>query len=191
MCARLRAYELRVTSVDYVVDLGKSPDPRRPHPRSTAIPKRKSSGETGPHAPPPSRTSRGARVRAGAGLQQETIQFTRVHSCRATVNGLGREGYFMRTPATRAARAIPATSLQHHSGARPHQYKTTFALLTLCGAALGTLNLAARTHPATKTLDHALDGKSRRLSRTWWQGMGGETRLACTCAQWQAAHFQR
>ena len=66
MCARLRAYELRVTSVDYVVDLGKSPDPRRPHPRSTAIPKRKSSGETGPHAPPPSRTSRGARIRGRA-----------------------------------------------------------------------------------------------------------------------------
>ena len=177
----LTSYELRV---DYVVDLGKSPRPAATPPaQHTAI--------RGIARPPPSRTSRGARIRAGAGLQQETIQFTRVHSCRATVNGLGREGYFMRTPATRAARAIPATSLQHHSGARPHQYKTTFALLTLCGAALGTLNLAARTHPATKTLDHALDGKSRRLSRTWWQGMGGETRLACTCAQWQAAHFQR
>ena len=165
----LTSYELITSSI---VDLGKSGpgDPRRPPPSDV-------SGSSDP----------GGRRTA---TRNNTVYTSTLMPRNGERTGPGGLLYaHPRDPG--GPRHIPATSLQHHSGARPHQYKTTFALLTLCGAALGTLNLAARTHPATKTLDHALDGKSRRLSRTWWQGMGGETRLACTCAQWQAAHFQR
>ena len=180
MCARLRAYELRVTSSELITSSisENHPTGRR---RDWA-------------ARPPRPLGRLGELAGPGGRRTATRNNTVYTSTLMPRNGerTGPGGLLYAHPRDPGGpRHIPATSLQHHSGARPHQYKTTFALLTLCGAALGTLNLAARTHPATKTLDHALDGKSRRLSRTWWQGMGGETRLACTCAQWQAAHFQR